>query len=83
MGRLEDIAARNRDPRWFKGQVAFGLRSLFLLVVLGLLLFTSWALSPPDDRPGINVTLPKDPAVRDVKLWTAPRRPAPPADAGK
>jgi len=73
VGRLDDIATRNRNPKWFKGQVAFGLRSVFLLVILGLLLFTNWALAPEDDRPGINVVpgpVAKDPAVRDVKLWS-------------
>ncbi len=83
MGRLEDIAARNRDPKWFKGQLAFGLRSIFLLVIVGALLFTRWALAPADDRPGINIVVPKDPAVRDVKLWSAPRRPAGSGAAGQ
>lgn len=76
VGRLDDIAARNKNPKWFKGQIAFGVRSVFLLVILGLLLFTNWALAPEDDRPGITVVpgpVAKDPAVRDVKLWTPPR----------
>lgn len=74
MGRLEDIAARNQHPWKLRGQLAFGVRSLFLLVILGLLIFTDWALSPEDNRPGINVLPPKPEGVNDVKLWSPPKQ---------
>lgn len=72
MGRLDNIVQRNKHPWRLRGTLSFGLRSVFLLVILGLLIFTDWALSPDDDRPGINVVPEKDPAVRDVKLWKPP-----------
>lgn len=72
MGRLENIAQRNKYPWKLRGVLSFGFRSVFLLVILGLLIFTDWALSPADHRPGINIVPAKDPAVRDVKLWTPP-----------
>ena len=89
MGRLENIASRNKHPWRLKGTFSFGLRSLFLLVILGLLIFTNWATSPEDKRPGINVVpapskdasepqgepVPLgDKAVRDVKLWSPPAK---------
>lgn len=49
MGRLEDIIERNRKPPRRRERFELGLRSLFLLVILGLLLFTDWALSPDTD----------------------------------
>ena len=49
MGRLDDIVARNKRPPRRRERLELGLRSLFLLVILGLLLFTDWALSPDDD----------------------------------
>lgn len=57
MGRLEDIAARNQGSSRgsLKKNFSFGLRSLFLLVILGLLIFTKWAMPPKDTRPGVNV----------------------------
>lgn len=74
MGRLDNIAARNQRPWRLKGTVAFGLRSIFLLVILGGLIFTDCAKAPDDDRPGIHVMPAKDPAVRDVKLWSPPAK---------
>jgi hypothetical protein len=81
MGRLENIAERNKKPAWWKGQISFGLRSLFLLVILGLLIFTDWALSPEDDRPGINI-IPPPPDETRVEGIRLRRAPAPPRDAG-
>ena len=72
MGRLEDIAARNQHPWKMRGQLSFGLRSLFLLVILGLLIFTDWALSPEDKRPGVDVVPPTTVPRTDIKLWTPP-----------
>jgi hypothetical protein len=76
VSRLEAIANRNKHPWKLKGMLSFGLRSLFLLVILGLLIFTNWAISPEDKRPGINVVPApsKDRAVRDVKLWSPPAK---------
>ena len=75
MGRLDNIVQRNKHPWKLRGVLSFGARSVFLIVILGLLIFTDWALSPPDNRPGINIVPPKDPAVRDVKLWSPPAKP--------
>ena len=74
MGRLDNITARNKHPFRMKGSRAFLVRGLFLLVILALFLFTSWASPPEDTRPGINVVPEKDPAVRDVKLYRAPAK---------
>ena len=76
MSRLAAIANRNKHPWKLKGMLAFGLRSLFLLVILGLLVFTRWAIPPKDDRPGVNVipSPPKEHAVHGVKLWKAPAK---------
>lgn len=86
MGRLENIAERNKKPAWWKGQIAFGLRSIFLLVILGLLIFTNWAVSPKDDRPGINIIppppAPDETSTRRVEGIRLRRAPAPPPDAG-
>jgi hypothetical protein len=72
VGKLEDIVARNKQPFRLQGSRAMILRGVFLLLILAFFLFTSWAKPPPDDRPGINVIVPKDPAVRDVKLYRSP-----------
>ncbi len=82
MGRLENIASRNRHPWKLRGMLSFGLRSLFLLVILGLLVFTKWGLPPKDERPGINVVpapAPRpapadDHAIHGVKLWKPPAK---------
>jgi hypothetical protein len=72
VGKLEEIVARNKQPFRLQGTRSMIVRGVFLLLILALFLFTSWASPPPDHRPGINVTVPKDPAVRDVKLYRAP-----------
>lgn len=74
MGKLEDIVARNKQAFRLKGSRAMLIRGIFLLLILAFFLFTSWAKPPPDHRPGINVVPPKDPAVRDVKLYKAPAK---------
>jgi hypothetical protein len=74
VGRLDEIVARNKQPFRLKGTRSLLVRGLFLLLILGLFLFTSWGTPPPDTRPGINVVVPKDPAVRDVKLYRAPAK---------
>jgi hypothetical protein len=77
VGRLENIAERNKHPWKLKGTLSFGIRSVFLLVILGMLIFTDCGRAPKDDRPGINVVPAKQPGVNDVKLWTPPKRPPP------
>lgn len=74
MGRLENIAQRNKQPFRLQGSRAMLVRGVFLLVILGAFLFTRWASPPPDNRPGINVVPAKDPAVRDVKLYKVPAK---------
>ena len=74
MGRLDEIVARNKQPFRLKGTRAMVIRGVFLLLILALFLFTSWAKPPPDTRPGINVVPDKNPAVRDVKLYRQPAK---------
>jgi hypothetical protein len=77
VGRLDDIANRNKRPWKLKNVLSFGLRSLFLLIILALLIFTKWAIPPKDDRPGINVIPPpppKEKRIDGVKLWTPPKK---------
>lgn len=76
MGRLENIAQRNKQPFRLKGSRSMLVRGIFLLLILALFLFTRWATPPEDKRPGINVvpTPSKDRAVHDVKLWKAPKK---------
>ena len=56
MGRLEDIIARNRRPTGLRASIGFVWRGLFLLFILGALIFTDWALTdeardPPAPQP--------------------------------
>jgi hypothetical protein len=56
VGRLENIIARNRRPHGFRATVGMLWRGLVILVILGLLIFTDWALTddagdPPSARP--------------------------------
>jgi len=72
VGRLDNIAQRNKHPFKLVGSRGMVIRSLFLLLILALFLFTDWATQPEDHRPGINVVPAKDPAVRGVKLYKVP-----------
>jgi hypothetical protein len=77
VSRLDEIAKRNQHPWKLKGMLSFGLRSLFLLLILALLIFTTWAIPPKDDRPGVNVIPsppPKEKRVDGVKLWSPPKK---------
>ncbi len=84
MSRLDDIKRRNRSGGYqLKHNWEFGLRSLFLLLILGLLAFTKWATPPPDHRPGIEIVPgPQDAAkmrprpTGGTTMMRAPRRPA-------
>jgi hypothetical protein len=85
VSRLEDIAKRNEGAARFslKSNFAFGLRSIFLLVILAGLIFTKWALPPKDTRPGINIVDPRAPKARPapspdgVYLMQRPAAPKP------
>lgn len=74
MGRLEDIVARNRQPYGgVRASVGMIWRGLALLILLGLLIFTDWAIpdapSPPSAQP---------PAPAEIRLDGVPiLRPAP------
>jgi hypothetical protein len=74
VGRLENIAQRNKHPWKLKGTLAFGVRSVFLLVIIGMMIFSDCGRAPEDHRPGINVVPARDPGVRDVKLWKQPTK---------
>jgi hypothetical protein len=76
VGRFDEIIARNKQPFRLKGTRALLIRGFFLLLILVLFLFTSWATPPEDHRPGINVvpTPAKEKAVHDVKLYRAPAK---------
>jgi len=53
VGRLENIIARNHRPNGLRATWPFVWRGLFLLFILGALIFTDWALTDddqPDDR---------------------------------
>jgi hypothetical protein len=45
VGRLENIIARNRRPNGLRATFGMVWRGLFLLLILGLLIFTDWALT--------------------------------------
>lgn len=75
MGRLEDIIARNRRPHGgFRASFGMAWRGLVILVILGLLIFTDWALT---DGGGGPAARPPDPAERRLDgvpvLRPAPR----------
>jgi hypothetical protein len=75
VGRLEDIITRNRRPHGgFRATFEMAWRGLVILVILGLLIFTDWALT---DGGGGPAARPPDPAERrldDVPvLRQAPR----------
>jgi hypothetical protein len=76
VGRLDSIIERNRNPKWFRGKLSFGLRSLFLLVIIIALLFTDWALAPEDHRDLAPKIVPAGtPRVDGVQLRRAPTPP--------
>jgi hypothetical protein len=79
VGRLDDIIARNQNPRAHrKRRFPFGLMmSAFVLLVLVLMIFTDLGTSPmPAPQP---LDPDADKRVDGVKLYRAP---AQPADAG-
>jgi hypothetical protein len=52
VGRLENIIARNRRPVGARATFTLVWRGLFLLFILGALVFTDWALTDDDGGGG-------------------------------
>ncbi len=82
MGRLENIIARNRRPHGFRASVGMLWRGVVFLVLLGLLIFTDWALTddakaPPPDAKAPPSAQPPEPRERRIDgvpiLRPAPR----------
>lgn len=70
MGRLENIIARNRRPVGMRATVGMMWRGAFILFILGLLLFTDWALTDEEPAPAAPPAAapparPRDPGPRD------------------
>ena len=64
MGRLEDIAERNRNPKGGERlTVGIGI-AVFLLLIIGMMVFTD--LGRPGDAPKPDPTIEK--RVNDIKL---------------
>ena len=79
MGRLEDIIARNRDPKANRERISVGIGlSLFLLLIITLMVCTDLGRHPEDvDRPAPQRVEPDERRVDDVRLGTpGPRPPA-------
>ena len=77
VGRLENIAARNRSRPFHRDRIAVGITSLVLLVVVGLLAFTAMQSDPaPAPTPPVAApaSTPADHRVRDIKLYKAPTK---------
>jgi hypothetical protein len=49
VGRLENIIARNRRPVGVRATIGLVWRGLFILFILGALIFTDWALTDDSD----------------------------------
>jgi len=52
VGRLENIIARNRRPVGVRATIGLVWRGLFILFILGALIFTDWALTDGGDGSG-------------------------------
>lgn len=73
MGRLENIAARNRKGLGFRAKVGFLWRGLLILFILGMWIFTDWGV--PDEEP----PAPRERQLDDVRMLRT--RPAAKPDA--
>lgn len=75
MGRLDDIIARNKYPRRRDERLTVGIGlALFLLLVIGLMVFTDLGIPADDAPPPAPSVDPDDGRVHDVKLGApAPR----------
>ncbi len=73
MGRLENIIHRNRHPKGNRERMVWGIVfGTFVLIILGLMVFTDLGERPADDPPQPSIGS-QDQRVDDVKL-RAPRR---------
>lgn len=79
MGRLEDIIARNRQPRGVRATASMLWRGAVLLLILGLMMFTDWGIpddpggaSPPAERPAAE---PAERRLEGVPVLRSPARP--------
>jgi len=71
VGRLEDIVARNQNPKRGRERITVGIGvGLFLLLIIILMVFTD--LGVPEDDPSVFAP----PGVPDVQLRTP--KPSPP-----
>lgn len=78
MGRLENIIARNRNPKGNRERLTVGIGlGLFLLLIIFLVVFTELGI-PDEPAPAPSSIDPTDRRVDDVKLYVPPPRPAPP-----
>lgn len=69
VGRLENIIARNRRPVGFRATVGLVWRGVFILLILGALIFTDWALTEEEPAPAViqPPPPPRDPNERRVE----------------
>lgn len=78
MGRLEDIIARNKDPKTNRERISVGIGlGLFVLLILVLMVFTDLGARPPETPPASGID-PGERRVEDVLLRAPPKR-APPS----
>lgn len=81
MGRLENIIARNQRPVGFRATAGMMWRGLVILLILGLLLFTDWALTdepPPPSPAGTTAPAERPPEPAGRRLDGVPLLRAPP-----
>ena len=69
MGKLEDIIARNKDPKRFGERMTVGIGlGVFVLFILIMMVCTNWGRRPEaDGPPRID---PTDKRVDDVRIGT-------------
>lgn len=78
MGRLEDIIDRNKNPKRFGERMTVGIGfGVFLLIILGLMVFTDLGERPAEAPPPAS----KDHHVDDIKLGRPHVRPGSAAPA--
>jgi hypothetical protein len=78
VGRLENIIARNRRPVGFRATAGLLWRGLFLLFILGALIFTDWALTDRSGpAPAARPPSPGEHRLDGVPVLRSPARPRP------
>ena len=71
MGRLEDIVERNKNPKRFGERITVGIGfGVFLLIILGLMVFTDLGKRPAEAPPAAS----RDHHVDDIRLGTPGKR---------